>query len=127
MPRRPRTAPTRAPAKAPRAGYLSRRDARSRLPDAWWRKHEREPALEALAARFSGSKWSARLLRVLLEELHVDDEVSKIVGDLRRLRVSRSSQVVILALALRHSWRPDDFRRLLRRLGIAGPAPARRS
>jgi hypothetical protein len=106
----------------PFANHSRNRRSGRVTPDAVWRKEDRAPALQALVARVGKSRWSARLLRVLLEELHVEDEVWKLLGDVRRLRGSRSAQVVMVALAVRHSWRPDDFRRLVRRLGLKGTA-----
>jgi hypothetical protein len=80
-----------------------------------WLQLRREPAIAAVKKAALGARWSARLLRVLLEELHVDHEVAQVMGDLP-LTPARSAQAVVVALAIRHSWRVDDFRRLLRRL-----------
>jgi hypothetical protein len=54
----------------------------------------------------------------LLEDLHVEDEVIELIGNLDRLPVHRYPQAVAVALALRHSWRPDDFEELVDRLGL---------
>jgi hypothetical protein len=88
------------------------------LIDRRWRALSREAALRNLAARAVRVKWSTRLLRVLLEELHVEEDVARIVGDLRRVPPNRRSSVVVIALAVRHSWRADQLSHLLRRLGI---------
>ena len=63
-------------------------------------------------------KWSPRLLVVLLEELHVGNEIVQLVGDPRRVERRRYPHAVAVALALRHSWRPDDLQRLVRRLRL---------
>ena len=74
--------------------------------------------MRAISQGTATARWSSRLLCVLLEELYVDEEITDFVGDPRRLPVARYPQALIVALALRHSWRPDDFQRLLKRLGI---------
>ncbi|MGE3845093.1 MAG: hypothetical protein AB7I50_26315 [Vicinamibacterales bacterium] len=63
-------------------------------------------------------QWSADLIDVLLEELYVGDEFTALVGDPKRLARRRYPQMIAFALALRHSWRPDDLACILRRLGI---------
>jgi hypothetical protein len=87
------------------------------LPDVIdWRTSVRPRALQNLARRRAGMKWSPRLLWVLLEELHVDHEIMAFIGNPRRVPQSRYAHVVAIALAIRHSWRPDDFQRFIRRL-----------
>lgn len=81
-----------------------------------WLKVYRQPAIAAVAKANSGARWSARLLRVLFEELHIDHDVTRAMEGLPL--PAQSAQAVIVALAIRHSWRSDDFRRLLRRLDV---------
>lgn len=55
---------------------------------------------------------------VLIEELYVEEDFNALLGDPKRLPRRRYPQAILLALALRHSWRPDDLACVLRRLGI---------
>lgn len=55
---------------------------------------------------------------VLIEELYVEDDFNALLGDPKRLPRRRYPQAILLALALRHSWRPDDLGCILRRLDI---------
>ncbi len=57
-------------------------------------------------------------MRVLTEELYVEDEFNALLGDIEALPRRRYPQAIALALALRHSWRPGDLACILRRLGI---------
>ena len=61
--------------------------------------------------------WNRRLLGLLLEELHVDDLFFDLVGP-RGLPTKRYPQAVAIAVALRHSWRPDDLFGIARKVGI---------
>jgi hypothetical protein len=91
-----------------------------------WRQAQRLDALRALAVRTASMRWSPRLLRVLLDELHVDGALTPLIGALQSLPSSRFPQAVALAIVLRHSWRPDDFARIAKRLGIAARRPTPR-
>ncbi len=94
-------------------------------PTAWlrddaarWFSMGRLRALRALAERTADLRWSPALVYELLEELHTDDAFHELVQDLSRGARVNFAQVLLLALAARHSWRPDALSRLLRRLGI---------
>lgn len=91
-----------------------------------WRQAQRLDALRALVVRTASMRWSPRLLRVLLDELHVDGALTPLIGALQSLPSSRFPQAVALAIALRHSWRPDDFAGIAKRLGLAAPRPTPR-
>jgi hypothetical protein len=84
-----------------------------------WHQHGRLRALRRLAERTRYLPWSAALLGVLLEELHVDDVFEDVVGVITRLRVRHYPYAVVMALAIRHSWRPDDLARIVRHLGLS--------
>jgi hypothetical protein len=58
------------------------------------------------------------LVDVLIEELYVAEDFNALLGDPQCLPRRRYPQAILLALALRHSWRPDDLGCILRRLGI---------
>jgi hypothetical protein len=61
-------------------------------------------------------RWSRTLIRLLLNELVVGDDVSLLVGRLDDLPARRFPQALAVALALRYSWREDHLRNMMRRL-----------
>ena len=75
--------------------------------------------LQDLSAATDGLAWTPGLVRLLLEELYVDDEIYRWVSVGRRGNVSAIPQVVAIAIALRHSWRKDDFLETVGRLRLA--------
>jgi len=83
-----------------------------------WRTDQRAQSLQLFTERSKDMTWSPALLRLLLEELWIEDELVSLIGALSRLSASRYPQAVALSLALRHSWRPDDLTRVAKRLGI---------
>lgn len=104
---------------------VSQQAAWPRAEATWWYGEGRLRALSTLADRTRNLRWSAALLCALLEELHTDDAFSELVRNPRTTASRRWPQLLFLALAIRHSWRPDDLSRLARRLGIraSGPLP----
>ena len=78
----------------------------------------RRRVLRSLVAQTRKIPWSANLVAVLVEELYVEDEFTALLGDPQVLPRRRYPQAIALALALRHSWRPDDLACILRRLRI---------
>jgi hypothetical protein len=72
--------------------------------------------LQTIAANATSLNWSPRLLRLLLEELFVEEDFVRVVGNPRNFPVSRYAQGVFVALAVRHSWREDDLKRFVSRL-----------
>ena len=118
----PRSRPTKT-----RATKVSRRSRQRPAADsntspstgqrAAWAPRRRK-ALRSLLARTQEIPWSANLLTVLIEELYVEEDFNVLLGDPTRLPRRRYPQAVLMALALRHSWRPDDLACTLRRLGI---------
>lgn len=109
-------------AEAPAIAHLRNRDDSRRAQLAAterWRKDRRTALLRSLANDTNGLQWSELLLEVLMEELHVDDSLEHLLGcPLHSLGRSRYPQAIAIALALRHSWRADDFADIVRRLGI---------
>lgn len=83
-----------------------------------WREEWRVPALRQFARRTARLKWTRALLLVLLDELYVDDLFDDLVGDPLKVAPSQYPQAVALAIALRHSWRPDDLAEVEARLGV---------
>lgn len=99
-------------------------------PTAWlrddaarWLSTGRLRALRALAERTADLRWTPALVFELLEELPTDDAFDELVEDLRQRPRVNFAQVLLLALAARHSWRPDALSRLLRRLGLRACRP----
>ena len=86
--------------------------------DHGWRVNGRREALAGAVAQTAGLDWSPRLLRLLLEELYVDEEVEDLLGPASRVAITEFPQVIAVALALRYSWRRDTFRDFLNRLDL---------
>ena len=86
--------------------------------DQGWRVNGRREALAGAVAQTAGLDWSPRLLRLLLEELYVDEEVEDLLGPASRVAITEFPQVIAVALALRYSWRRDTFRDFLNRLDL---------
>lgn len=84
-----------------------------------WRRTFRPRLLRLFAERTTTLAWSRALLNLLLDELHTERLFTELVGSSRHLRVSRYPQAIAVAIALRHSWQPDQLTRLAKRLGIA--------
>lgn len=83
-----------------------------------WRRERRRHDLRIVARRFKRLRWSPKLVELLLEELYVTDEAAALLAPIRRLRIKQYPQLIAVALALRHSWRPDDLREITKRLGV---------
>ena len=106
-----KVSPTRRRQRAAHSGT----SRQSRRPD--WSLGRRR-VLRALAAPTHKISWSANLVTALIEELYVEDEFHALLDDPKNLPRRRYPQAITLALALRHSWRPDDLACILRRLGF---------
>ena len=94
-------------------------------PAAWlpvsarrWYRDGRLRVLKALTEQTADLRWSPALLKALLEELHTDDAFHELVRDPGNGSRPCYPQMLFLALACRHSWRPDDLLRLMRRLDV---------
>lgn len=88
-----------------------------------WRTDGRLDALRQFAREAARLSWSRDLIELVLDELQADDLLEELVGDLRRLPSVRYPQAVAVAIALRHSWRPDDLMEVVNRVA----ATARRA
>lgn len=110
------------PPNAPRPSLEDIADAYEFVLDAeqQWREESRTPALEALLQQTKGLKLTRGLLLLLLEELSIDDEFDQIVGNPDDLPSSRFPQAIAMAIALRHSWRPDDIESVVEALTATG-------
>ena len=92
---------------------------RPRTETECWRALVRSKALRLIAESTTGLPWTNDLLTLLLDELYVDDFFTVLVGPPHRLPVSLYAQAVAMAIALRHSWRPDDLADVAQRLGVS--------
>ena len=83
-----------------------------------WHCTKRTPSVLRLVRQTKGIRWTPGLLEILLDELFVTDDFVALLGNPIDLPVDRYPQAVAVAMALRHSWRQDDFRRFTRRLRV---------
>ena len=102
-------------------------EARRKQEEAWekqraeterWRTELRPLAVRLIANRTAKQPWSRMLLRLLLEDIRIDDLFLEVVGQPEALPVSKYPQAVAVALALRHSWRREDLATFSKRLGV---------
>ena len=102
-------------------------EARRTQEEAWekqraeterWRTELRPRAVRLVADRTVKLPWSRMLLRLLLEDIRIDDVFLEVMGKPEALPVSRYPQAVAVALALRHSWRREDLATFSKRLGV---------
>jgi hypothetical protein len=72
-----------------------------------WRSEARSEILRSLAREFRTVLWTTRLFEVLLEELHLDEELERLLGErIPDLNRSRYAEAIAIGLILRHSWHP---------------------
>ena len=83
-----------------------------------WRREVRPRAVSLIAARTQTLRWSPALLDLVLEELAVDDLFVELLGTARTIPRHRYAQALAVAIALRHSWRPDSLASVANRLGL---------
>jgi ParB/RepB/Spo0J family partition protein len=114
-------------AAAQQDGEKDDAEARRKQEEAWakqraeterWRTELRPRAIRLIADRTAKLPWSRMLLRLLFEDIRVDDLFLDAVGKPESLPVSRYPQAVATALALRHSWQRDDLIAFSKRLGV---------
>jgi hypothetical protein len=91
-----------------------------------WRRAGRLEALRGLSVRATNVAWSPTLLRLVIEELFVEEDFLQICGDPRTFPVHLYPQAILVALGARHSWREDDLKRFVRRAGLRSQSPKRR-
>lgn len=93
--------------------YLPSNDQRA-VAAAWRQKRLRR--LQTLAQSLVELRWSSALLQCLVGEMRVEEDFAAVLGDPTRIPIRRYPQAVAIAIALRHSWRPDLFARMSREL-----------
>src|ERR1019366_8037775 len=83
-----------------------------------WRASSRIETLNSIVRHTVGLSWDRELLLLLLDELQIDDLFDKLIGKPQRVPKARYPQAIAVAIALRHSWRPDDLGEIAKRLGL---------
>jgi hypothetical protein len=91
---------------------------------SWRRKRLRR--LHALANSLAALRWSSDLLNCLVDEIKVEEEFAAVLGDPAEIPMRRYPQAVAIAIALRHSWRPDLFASVSRRFRRLSQLPQNR-
>src|SRR5262245_13517002 len=85
-----------------------------------WRRELRPRALRMAIKAIGTIPWSPTLLRLLADELYVEDSLEALLNArLERLHERRYPEAIAAALILRHSWHPDDLSCILKRLRLA--------
>ncbi len=84
-----------------------------------WRLELRPHAMRLFAARAARLTWSRALLKLVVDELYPDDLFTELVGNLDRVPRRKWPLVIAVAVALRHSWRPDGLARIAKRLHVS--------
>ena len=60
--------------------------------------------LRLISEQAESLRWSPTLIRLLVRELHVEDDFTRLLGNPSRVNAQRYPQAVAIALAIRHSW-----------------------
>ena len=116
--------PIRSPASvrsgpAPRLGTNRRSTSPTDASTKRWRRDVRPRAVRSAVSATAMLRWSPSLMKVLLEELYVDDGLEGLLGKSpSELQIRQYPGAVAAALILRHSWRADDLACILERLGM---------
>lgn len=133
MPSRRKSPDTKSPIRAPtsgrsgparRLGTNRRSTSPTNATTKRWRRDVRPRSVRSAVSATASLRWSPSLMKVLVEELYVDDGLEELLGKApSRLQVRQYPQAVAVALILRHSWRADDLACILERLGLTnGPS-----
>lgn len=83
---------------------------------AGWRRNHRGQALKEIASECATIRWSEDILRLLVEELQIEDDFTTVLGDPSGIPVARYPQAIAVAIALRHSWRADSLEEIAERI-----------
>ena len=84
-----------------------------------WRDNLRPRAMRLFTARTRTLTWSRALVKLIVEELFLDDLFTELVGPLDRVPPRQWPHVLAIAIALRHSWRRDGLAHVARRLRVS--------
>jgi hypothetical protein len=107
-------------------GNGARNDRVDSIASREWRRAGRLEALRGLSVKAAKVTWSPTLLRLVIEELFVEEDFVRVCGDPRTFPVHQYPQGILVALGARHSWRQDDLKRFARRAGLRDQASKRR-
>ena len=118
----PKTRGRRRPEKARKGGQSLGRSRPSRPGTQDAGEDCRLQALADFARAARGLKWTKPLFLLLLDELYAGDEFDEIIGPPERLPVALYPGAIAFAVALRHSWRPDDLHQVRGALGLRDAA-----
>jgi hypothetical protein len=99
----------------PNPQHTKRRSSDHLTAAASWRA-KRLRRLRALANSLADLRWSSDLLNRLVYELRIEEDFAAVIADPAETPIRRYPQAVAIAIALRHSWRPDLFARVSREL-----------
>ena len=84
-----------------------------------WRDNLRPRAMRLFTARTRTLTWSRALVKLIVEELFLDDLFTELVGPLDRVPPRQWPHVLAIAIALRRSWRRDGLSRVARQLRVS--------
>ena len=84
-----------------------------------WRDERRPRELRLFSSRALTLTWSRALVKLIVEELFLDDLFTELVGHLDRVPPRQWPHVLAIAIALRHSWRRDGLANVARRLRVS--------
>ena len=93
--------------------------AKSQLDAEHWRDELRPRAMRLFASRAARLTWSRALVKLIVEELFLDDLFTELVGPLDRVPPRQWPHVLAIAIALRHSWRRDGLAHVARCLRVS--------
>ena len=96
--------------------------AKHHLDAEHWRDEERPRELRLFSSRARTLTWSRALVKLIVEELFLDDLFTELVGPLDRVPPRQWPHVLAVAVALRHSWRRDGLAGVAKRLRVSLPA-----
>jgi hypothetical protein len=93
--------------------------AKDQLDAEHWRDNLRPRAMRLFTARTKTLTWSRALVKLIVEELFLDDLFTELVGPLDRVPPRQWPHVLAVAIALRRSWRRDGLTHVARCLRVS--------
>ena len=93
--------------------------AKNQLDAEHWRDNLRPRAMRLFTARTRTLTWSRALVKLIVEELFLDDLFTELVGPLDRVPSRQWPHVLAIAIALRRSWRRDGLAHVARSLRVS--------
>ena len=93
--------------------------AKDQLDAEHWRDTLRPRAMRLFTARTRTLTWSRALVKLIVEELFLDDLFTELVGPLDRVPPRQWPHVLATAIALRRSWRREGLSHVARQLRVS--------